>query len=138
MIAKAIRSFPPRCISVALILLALGVFAVGCATYGYAARGPGPDLNTLPVDRMTPQETTSWSFLWGTVSHLWSPLVCAETDATGKCIRSRDPCDGHGGGEVHLSLAWYSVPLAVVTLGTVIPGKITVYCSTFVPPNQGP
>jgi hypothetical protein len=126
MIAQAVRgSFPWRAVATLIPLVACIQLAAGCASYGYAARGPPPDRSTLPIDRMTPVESTQWSFLWGTVTKLWSPLP--------------DPCDGLGAGEVEVSLAWYSIPLAVVTLGTAVPGKITVYCSTFRPqPKRGP
>jgi len=124
MIAQAVRNAVPWRAMTTLIPLAASLqLAAGCATYSFAARGPPPDRSTVPIDRNTPVESTQWSFLWGTVTKLWSPLP--------------DPCDGNGAGQVEVSLAWYSVPLAVVTLGTVIPGNVTVYCSTLHPPAPG-
>ncbi len=117
---------------------ALVASALGCASYGYAARGPPPDYSAQPFDRMTPQTSVRWSYFWGMKSSIWSPLECAKTDATGKCTRSRDPCDGRGAGEVDVNLAWYTVPMAVLTLGMAVPTEITVYCSTLVPPATGP
>jgi hypothetical protein len=137
MIDKAMRPSSLRCTSLALILIvAFGTFGAGCGTYGYAARGPG--FSTLPIDRMTPQESDRWSFFWGMISSVWTPVECIQFDATGSCTQKRDPCDGHGAGEVHLSLAWYTVPMAVLTLGMAIPSKISVYCSTFAPLECGP
>ena len=125
MIAQAVRSAVPWRALLLLILLASSLqLAAGCATYSFAARGPPPDRSTVPIDRNTPVESTQWSFLWGTITKLWSPLP--------------DPCDGKGAGQVEVSLAWYSVPLAVVTLGTAIPGNVTVYCSTQSSPGKGP
>lgn len=116
--ARSIRNLLP--------LAALLRLASACATYGYAERGP--DGNTVAIDSMTPVQTTQWSFLWGLISEKLAPLP--------------DPCHGNGAGEVGVDLAWYSVPLAVLTLGTAIPSKWTVYCSTFrtptTPPPKGP
>jgi hypothetical protein len=123
----------------AIVLLAtLGAAGLRCATYGYAARGPAPDYSALPIDRMTPQTSVRWSYFWGLKSTVWSPLECSRVDPTGKCLRAWDPCDGHGVGQVDVNLAWYTVPLAFVTLGMAVPTELTIYCSTLVPPDRGP
>ncbi|HET7787729.1 MAG TPA: hypothetical protein VFL36_17280, partial [Myxococcales bacterium] len=107
--------------SQAAVALALAFGNGACAAYAQASRGPAPDFSQLPIDAMTPRESTQWSFFWGMKSSLWSPLDCVKNDArTGKCERARDPCDGNGVGRVEMSLPWYSVPLAVVTLGMAI------------------
>lgn len=116
--------------------LALGLSA--CATYGFAARGPPPDRQTVAIDRTHPQSSVQWSFLWGLKSTLWSPLTCTAQDAEGHCLATTEPCDGHGVGQFEARLSWYSVPLAVVTLGTVIPSELTVYCATQEGPGSGP
>jgi len=111
----------------------------GCATYAHAARGPAPDYSQLPIDTMTPRESTRWSCFWGLKSTLWSPLDCIQTDpVTHECKRAIDPCDGNGVGKVEMNLAWYSVPMAVITLGMAIPSNIKFYCSTLRRPNIGP
>ena len=110
----------------------------GCGTYAYAARGPGPDHNTLPIDRTKPSSTVRWSFLWGLVNTVWAPLDCTQTGPDGQCVAVQDPCEGRGVGQFETRLTWYSVPLAVVTLGTAIPSEVIIYCSTLEPPGSGP
>lgn len=111
----------------------------GCASYAHAARGPGPNYSQLPIDATTPVDSTRWSFFWGLKSSLWSPLNCVQTDpVTQECKRAVDPCDGNGVGKVDMDLAWYSVPLAVLTLGMAVPSHIKFYCSTLRPPSTGP
>ena len=122
----------------ALMLAALSAGS-GCATYGYAARGPAPDYSQVAIDRMTPRSSCRWSYFWGWKSSLWSPLDCAETDSvTNRCKRVIDPCDGNGAGEVEVSLGWYTVPMAILTLGMAVPSKLTIYCSTQTRPERGP
>jgi hypothetical protein len=123
-------------VRVALVPIALGLSA--CATYGFAARGPPPDRQTVAIDRANPQSSVQWSFFWGLKSTLWSPLTCTEEDAQGHCVATTEPCDGHGVGQFEAHLTWYSVPLALVTLGTAIPSRLTVYCSTQEAPGSGP
>ena len=109
-----------------------------CATYGFAARGPAPDYSQLPIDRSLPQTSIQWSYLWGMFNNLWSPLQCVSQDIHGNCTKSIDPCGGNGVGLVNADLTWYSVPVTILTLGTVIPERMTAYCSTNVVPKTGP
>jgi hypothetical protein len=129
----------PPALRVAAVVAILHCFSSGCATYGFAERGPSPDDSTDAVDENAPQESTRWSFFWGVAApSYWSPIECVEKDNTGKCVKTRDQCDGNGAGKVIFSLEWYSVPMAVLTLGMAIPSKATVYCSTQKPACSGP
>ncbi|MGH7440303.1 MAG: hypothetical protein ACRENE_31810 [Polyangiaceae bacterium] len=87
---------------------------------------------------MTPQSSVRWSYLWGAYSSLWSPVSCTAHDASGNCTHASDPCEGKGAGEVDVTLPIYSYALALVTLGIVVPAKVTVFCSTLTPPTTGP
>jgi len=123
MIAKAVRNAFPRRTMAPLIPLAASLQLIaGCATYTYVERDIAG--STVAIDSMTPIEKTQWSFLWGLISEGLDPLP--------------DPCRGNGDGRVEVNLAWYSVPLAVLTLGTAIPSKWTVYCCTFRAPTTPP
>lgn len=121
-------------LSVALFALACS----GCASYSYAARGPGPNYQQLPIDRNTPVSTVEWSYLWGGISEQYSPIECIEKDSSGKCTRTKDPCDGKGVGLVEVHARWYSFALALVTLALVVPSRVTAYCSTSQAPDKGP
>ena len=114
------------------------VLAQGCATYSYSARGPGPDYSQLPLDKDTPRTSTQWSYLWGMLSHVWSPLDCGPSVPLDQCKQPKDPCDGQGVARFETKVPWYGVPLAVVTLGLAVPADLTIFCSVNQAPGTGP
>jgi hypothetical protein len=121
------------------LLCAVAVlFLSSCANYSYAARGPGPGWGQLPFDKDTPRTASQWSFFWGLYSHVWSPLDCGPKVPADQCKQPKDPCDGLGVARFDAQLAWYSVPLAVATLGMAVPLNLTVWCSTQTPVGTGP
>lgn len=121
-----------------LFCAAAALVASSCASYSYVARGPAPDYSQLPSDKDTPRTSRQWSFFWGLYTHVWSPLDCGPQVALADCRQPKDPCDGHGVAQFDARLAWYTVPLAAVTLGMAVPVNLTVWCSTQQPAGTGP
>ncbi len=120
----------------ALLALCASVSS-GCYTYAVAAREPGKDIQTLPIDRTNPQTSMQWQFLWGlTDEPVFSPIVCNNDarDAQGNCLHaSADPCHGQGIGFTEVNVPWYTLLLTGVTLGVVSGVRTTFYCSTVQP-----
>jgi hypothetical protein len=114
----------------AFSLTALG----GCYHYAVAAREPPPNSQMVAIDRMNPQTSTQWQFVWGlTDEPVWSPVVCTngEKDAAGKCLHgSIDPCHGKGIGFYEVNIPWYMLLTTGVTLGVVSGVRTTFYCAT--------
>lgn len=101
----------------------------GCYRYTYVERN-GPQLSAVPIDRNLPQSTMRWGYLWGIPpENVWKPAGCTELEADGSCAEQIPMCD-EGIGEVTVGTPGYALPLALVTLGLVMPMKITVYCAT--------
>jgi hypothetical protein len=124
------------------MFLALSAGLCGCYTYAVAARGPGPDFDQLPIDRMNPQTSFQWRYFWGLSDEpVWSPIICnnGEHDAAGHCLKgSSDPCHGKGIGFFEVQVPWYGELLTLVTLGVVSTVHTTYYCSTYTPAGDGP
>ena len=119
---------------VALVLCCLQ----GCYSYAYYGRMGAPDFGKLPIDRNNPISATRWAYLWGLLEDEWAPLECVEQAADGKCKQYVQQCS-NGAGRVEVAHMWYSSLMGLVTLGTVVPARVTIYCSTQrAGPDQGP
>jgi hypothetical protein len=97
----------------------------GCYSHGYRARSPAAAQSFVAIDEHRPVEELRWSYLWGLVH---GPLVAPEPER----------CDGKGAGKVVVTSPWYGVPLTLLSLGTVSPARVSVYCATESPPRRGP
>jgi hypothetical protein len=123
-------------------LLCALVMSSGC--YRYQARGPAPSFNYVGVDENAPRSSIRWSTFWGGHRDVWQPIGCVHADRSTHIVSGeKDPeCIGyyqvceHGAGRVDVDLLVYSVPLALVTLGMVMPVEATIYCATT--PPSGP
>ena len=98
---------------------------VGCYRHAYQARSPAAGHGFVAIDEHAPIAETRWSYLWGLLND--PPFA-------------PDPrlCDGKGAGKVAVTSPWYGVPLTLLSLGTVSPATVTVYCATETPPRGGP
>jgi len=119
----------------AVVGLLLSVQA-GCYGYAHHVRGPGPDFSNLPINK-EPKSEIRWSYAWGLLEDEWSPIECARTDAKGHCTSYVNVCD-NGVGRVEVTLPGYAVPLMLLTIGIVLPVRVSAYCSTQAPPDVGP
>ncbi len=116
---------------VTVVLLAAKLLTLqGCYQYAYHRPTPIRPYNEIAIDEQLPQQTTRWSYLWGLVNDApWMPLTTDPVLPT---------CDGKGAGKVQVGLAWYSLPVMLVTLGIAVPSRITIYCTTYSKPAVGP
>lgn len=124
----------------------LFLFSVaGCFSYTYHDRGPGPTFSKVDVDENLTRSELRWSSFWGGQEDVWKPIGCQYADGTQHLIGGdRDPsCVSYfelcpyGIGRFDVKLLFYSVPLAVLTLGMVMPAQTTAYCATS-PKDVGP
>jgi hypothetical protein len=110
---------------VALALALAAACLAGCYRHGYRARSPVAPQSFVAIDEHQPVEELRWSYFWGLLND-----------------RPFDPeparCDGKGAGKVVVTSPWYGVPLTLLSLGTVSPARVTVYCATESPPRRGP
>lgn len=121
----------------ALLPLALALSQAGCFGYSYHSRGPAPTFDKIAIDYNQPHSEVRWSYVWGLFEDEWAPIECREKDTEGKCVRYVRRCDA-GVGRVEARLGPYSVPLMVLTLGMVVPVRVTAFCATHTGPVSGP
>jgi hypothetical protein len=110
----------------------------GCFSYVVHDRGSRADFRQ-PIDEHKPISTVEWSSIWGGNIPVWQPLRCIYDDGSvhyvlepGKdanCKHYKRVCE-QGVGRTQVSLLGYSLPLAILTLGFVMPAEITLYCAT--------
>jgi hypothetical protein len=105
-------------------LCSMLVLSSACYSYAYQQLHPLPPHDRIAVDRQTPVSEVQWSYLWGGFESEWTPPPAA--------------CDGGPAGRVETHFVWYSVPLLVLTLGSVVPAETTFYCTTDEAPVEGP
>jgi hypothetical protein len=105
-----------------LLVLASG----GC--FSYHTRLAGPGLSTVAIDK-EPHSAVRWSYVWGLFQDVWKPAECVQRDARGTCLQEAAYCT-KGVGKVDVAMTWFSVPVGLVTLGTVFPMRVSAYCAT--------
>jgi hypothetical protein len=105
-------------------LVGLGLAANGCYRYAYHERSPVGSHDIVAIDRQEVESHTAWSYFWGLRQSEWTP----------------DPqrCDGNGAGRVEVGFRWFSAPLMLLTLGSVAPTEMVVFCDTDSAPGEGP
>ncbi len=108
----------------------------GCYSYTYRGRGPGLDYQRVAIENR-PHEEVRWSSWWGGHADEWSPMRCQAQDAEGHCTEQIPYCD-HGLGQVEVSYTAASVLLTIVTLGIVVPMRVSAWCATDTGPHSGP
>ncbi len=116
---------PARGSRAALALALAAALLAGCYRHGYQARSPVAGQSFVASDEHLPVEEMRWSYLWGLLN-----------DAPFAPEAAR--CDGKGAGKVVVTSPWYGLPLTLLSLGTVSPARVTVYCATETPPRRGP
>ena len=115
----------PMTNSIRTFAMGCSLLASSCYRYSYHQRNLAePDTRTA-IDTNISYEELRWSYAWGLL---------------GDVPFSPDPreCDGKGAGRVDVVSPWYGVPLTVLSLGTVAPARVIVFCSTDSPPSRGP
>jgi hypothetical protein len=106
-------------------LLVFALLSSGCYRYAYHERSPVAGQSYTAIDEQKPLESVQFSYAWGLASEEpYSP-------------EARE-CDGKGAGKVEVVTPWYGVPLALVTLGIVVPARVILYCNTNSAPGEGP
>jgi len=100
----------------------------GCYRTSYQERN-GAELQRVPIDRNQPTSDVRWSTFWGLKQDIWAPTACLEQGADGTCVKQAPLCE-KGAGQVSAGTVWYSMPLVLLSLGTAMPIKVTVYCAT--------
>ena len=109
----------------AAALIAVVVMVLqGCYGYSYHRRSPVRPHDRIAIDQTSPQKTTRWSYWWGLQKNEWTPLPQA--------------CQNKGAGKVNVEMAWYSVPVMLLSLGIATPTTVTLYCTTEQAPGRGP
>jgi hypothetical protein len=121
-----------------LLLAWLVLVTSGCFPFVYHARqGVGPDYSEVAIDWNDPHSSIRWGTFWG-VGDTWEPIACSYADgsthtvngkADKQCTHYFALCE-HGVGRVQAQPLFYSIPLAVVTIGILFPVEMTGYCST--------
>ncbi len=117
---------PPSRLPIAVALAvgcASGLYLPACYSYAYHRRSGLPPHDRIAIDRNAPEEDVRWSYFWGLMRSEWTPPP---------------RCEGKGAGRVEVSFVWYSVILMTITLGTVVPSKIKIYCTVDSAPSMGP
>jgi hypothetical protein len=109
-----------------LVLVGLLGALAGC--FSYHARGGGPDFAKVAVDYHQPHRAVRWTYWWGLHKDEWSPSKCLKT-AGDQCVARAQYCD-QGVGRVEVEMTPYTPPLMLVTLGAVVPMRVTAYCAT--------
>lgn len=108
----------------AITVFACSLLNVGCYRWSYQRQHPAQQGQRIPVDAQQTQTKTVWSAFWGIKNPQWEPDPTA--------------CDNKGAGRVKVTVPWYSMLLATVTLGMAFPAKMEVYCTTYTPPGESP
>lgn len=119
----------------------------GCFSYVLNDRNKLDASSHVSIDEHSPISTVTWSTVWGGHIPVWEPLRCVHEDGSVHRVLDADkdrsckvnkPICASGIGRTQVSLLAYSVPLAILTLGLVMPAQITLYCSTASEPDVGP
>jgi len=108
----------------------------GCYRTSFQERN-GPELQRVPIDRNLPTSDVRWSTFWGLKQDTWAPTACLQEGPDGTCVKQAPLCD-EGAGQVTAGTVWYSMPLVLLSLGTAMPIKVTVYCATSRSSGQRP
>jgi len=105
--------------------LVWALLTTSCYRYSYHQASLAEPSSRVAIDENLPYETLKWSYLWGLV---------------GETPYSPDPkeCGEQAAGRVDVLSPWYGVPLTVLSLGTVAPARVIIFCSTDAPPSKGP
>jgi hypothetical protein len=106
-------------------VLGCALLTSSCYRYSYHQASPAEPDTRVAIDANLPYERLKWSYLWGLV---------------GETPYSPNPaeCDGRAAGRVDVLSPWYGLPLTVLSLGTVAPARVIIFCSTDAPPAKGP
>src|SRR4051794_37777933 len=98
-----------------LLLLLCALPQAGGFGYASHTRGGPPAFSRVAINK-EPRRKVRWSYVCGLFADEWTPIDCVRPQPDGACAAYAPVCD-NGVGRVEVTLAPYSVPLLILTLG---------------------